>query len=266
MTRNRHGINAYKQVAESSISGQGADKVDKAALFEQYKRRIYQLAHRMMDKVPANHPLEFEDMVSYGAMGLLEAVDRFDEERGIQFSTFVDYRIRGAMWDAVRSLDEVSRYSRDQAKQIEQTRQILEDSLGRPPTAEEMADEMGVELEEFFVLEGKVQSVQTVSLDWEDSEGRRPFIEALADEHSVSAEDLVMQEDFRDQVKAAIQGLSDKKRDCILLYYGRSLNLSEIAEVFDVTPSRVSQIISAARKELRESLKEIASLYGFVQD
>ena len=117
----------------------------------------------MMDKVPSNHPLEFEDMVSYGAMGLLEAVDRFDEERGIQFSTFVDYRIRGAMWDAIRSLDEVSRYSRDQAKQIEQTRQILEDGLGRPPTAEEMANEMGVDLEEFFVLEGRVQSVQTVS-------------------------------------------------------------------------------------------------------
>ena len=88
-----------------------------------------------------------------------------------------------------------------------------------------MANEMGVDLEEFFVLEGRVQSVQTVSLDWEDSEGRRPFIEALADEHSVSAEDLVMQDDFRDQVRAAIQGLSDKKRDCVLLYYGRNLNL-----------------------------------------
>ena len=94
-------------------------------MFEQYKRRIYQLAHRMMEKVPGNHPLEFEDMVSYGAMGLLEAVDRFDEDRGIQFSTFVDYRIRGAMWDAIRSLDEVSRYSRDQAKQIEQTGSCL---------------------------------------------------------------------------------------------------------------------------------------------
>ena len=107
----------------------------------------------------------------------------------------------------IRSLDEVSRYSRDQAKQIEQTRQIIRRWFGRPPTAEEMADEMGVDLEEFFVLEGKVQSVQTVSLDWEDSEGRKPFIEALADEHSVSAEDLVMQDDFREQVRAAIQGL-----------------------------------------------------------
>ena len=152
------------------------------------------------------------------------------------------------MWDAIRSLDEVSRYSRDQAKQIEQTRMMLEEGLGRPPTAEEMADEMGVDLEEFFVLEGKVQSVQTVSLDWEDSEGRRPFIDAFTDEHSVSAEDLVMEEDFRDQVRAAIQGLSNKKRDCILLYYGRNLNLSEIAEVFDVTPSRVSQIISSTMK------------------
>ena len=88
---------------------------------------------------------------------------------------------------------------------------MLEDGLGDHRQAEEMANEMGVELEEFFVLEGKVQSVQTISLDWEDSEGRRPFIDALADEHSVSAEDLVMEEDFRDHVRAAIQGLSNKE-------------------------------------------------------
>jgi RNA polymerase sigma factor for flagellar operon FliA len=263
MTRSKHGINAYKQVAEVSIN---VNKVDKEALFEQYKRRIYQLAHRMMSKLPSNHPLEFEDMVSYGAMGLLEAVDRFDEDRGIKFSTFVDYRIRGAMWDAVRSLDDMSRYSRDQAKQIEQTRQLLEDNLGRAPTAEEMAQEIGIDVEEFFVLEGKLQSVQTVSLDFEDGEGRRPFLEALADENDLDAEDLMMEDDFRNQVRQAIQGLSDKKRDCILLYYGRNLNLSEIAEVFDVTPSRVSQILSGARADLRETLKEIATLYGFVQE
>ena len=266
MTRNRHGINAYKQAAETTGSTQGASNMDKAATFEQYKRRIYQLAHRMMEKVPANHPLEFEDMVSYGAMGLLEAIDRFDEQRGIKFSTFADYRIRGAMWDALRDLDEVSRYSRDKAKQLEHTRQMLEDELNRAPTAQEMALQLGVELDEYFAMESKNQSVHTVSLDWEDSEGRRPFIEALADEHNVTAEDLMMEEDFRQEVRAAITNLSDKKRDCVLLYYGRNLNLSEIAEVFDVTPSRVSQILSAARKDLRDSLKTVASLYGFVQD
>ena len=148
------------------------------------------------------------------------------------------------------------------AKQIEQTRQLLEDGLGRPPTAEEMANEMGVELEEFFVLEGKVQSVQTVSLDWEDSEGRRPFIEALADEHSVSAEDLVMQDDFRVQVRAAIQGLSNKKRDCILLYYGRNLNLSAELPRFLMLHRHVSaRLFRAARKELQRVIEGDCLLY-----
>ena len=146
-------------------------------------------------------------MVSYGAMGLLEPwIVLMMRGVSVQLLSTID---SGAGCDSF--FDEVSRYSRDQAKQIEQTRQLLEDGLGRPPTAEEMAVEMGVELEEFFVLEGKVQSVQTISLDWEDSDGRRPFIDALADEHSVSAEDLVMEEDFRDQVRAAIQGLSNKR-------------------------------------------------------
>ena len=263
MTRSRQGIHAYKQAVEKTSS---PSAMDKEALFEQYKKRIYQIAHRLMEKIPANHPLEFEDMVAYGASGLLEASERCEPERNNQFSTFVDYRVRGAMWDAIRSLDEVSRYSRDQAKNLEQTRQILENGLGRPPTAEEMSIELGVDLEEFFILEGKVQSVQTISLDWEDEEGRRPFLEALADEHSITAEDVIMEEDFRESVRDAIGQLSDRKRECILLYYGRNLNLSEIAEVFDVTPSRVSQIISAARQELKESLRETASLYGFVQE
>jgi len=266
MTKNRHGINAYKKAVESSPALTSFQQMDKGALFEQYKKRIYQIAHRLMEKIPTNHPLEFEDMVSYGAIGLLEAIERFDPERNNQFSTFVDYRVRGAMWDAIRSLDEVSRYSRDQAKHLQQTRQILEEGLGRPPSSREVAEEMGMELEEFFIFEGKVQSVHTVSLDVEDDDGNRPFLEALADESNLTAEEMIMEDDFREQVREAIMGLSERQRECVLLYYARDLNLSEIAEVFDVSASRVSQILSSARKQLKESLQEVATLYGFVEE
>ena len=74
MTRNRQGIHAYKQAVEKTAN---PSSMDKEALFERYKKRIYQIAHRLMEKIPANHPLEFEDMVSYGAIGLLEAIERF---------------------------------------------------------------------------------------------------------------------------------------------------------------------------------------------
>ncbi len=263
MTRNRQGVNAYRQAAERI---QQPSERDKAQLFEEYKKRIYQLAHRLMERVPPSMPLEFEDLVSYGAMGLFDAVERFDPEQDNQFSTFADYRIRGAMWDAIRSLDQVSRYTRDQAKEIEHARERLEDVFGRPPTASEMATEMGRSVDEFFILEGKVQSVQHVSIDFDDSEGGRSFLETFADEHQLTGEELVMQDDFREQVRQAISELSDRKRDCILLYYGRNLNLSEIAAVFDITSSRVSQILSAARIELKANLQEVASLYGFVTD
>jgi RNA polymerase sigma factor for flagellar operon FliA len=129
-----------------------------------------------------------------------------------------------------------------------------------------MATEMGMSVDEFFILEGKVQSVQHVSIDFDDSEGGRSFLETFADEHQLTGEELVMQDDFREQVRQAISELSDRKRDCILLYYGRNLNLSEIAAVFDITSSRVSQILSAARIELKANLQEVASLYGFVTD
>ena len=83
--RNRTGVNAYRQVAEQSAS---PSQIDKSELFEQYKKRIFQIAHRLMERVPPSTPLEFEDLVSYGAIGLLEAVERFDPERDNQFSTF----------------------------------------------------------------------------------------------------------------------------------------------------------------------------------
>jgi RNA polymerase sigma factor (sigma-70 family) len=75
-----------------------------------------------------------------------------------------------------------------------------------------------------------------------------------------------MEDDFREQVRDAIMGLSERQRECVLLYYARNLNLSEISEVFDVSSSRVSQILSSARKQLKESLQEVAALYGFVEE
>ena len=259
--QNQKGIKAYQQTAAK-------DKVplDYETLFEQYKKRIYQIAHHMMNRVPRSMPLEFDDLVSYGAIGLLEAAEKFDASRQNQFSTFADYRIRGAMLDAIRSMDENSRYSRDQAKMIQNAKQTLEYQLGRQPEGTEVADYLGMDVDNYYSLEGKVQSVSHVSLDMENDEGGHTFLEILADDASMDAEELMMNDDFRQQVRAAIMNLADRKRDCILLYYARSLNLAEIAEIFDITPSRVSQILNSARKDLKDNLQELATTYGFISE
>lgn len=253
----KYGIKAYKDTAAKDRPSTNYEE-----LYEKYKRRIYQIAHHMMSRVPKNMPLDFEDLVSNGAIGLLEAAEKFDPTRQNQFSTFADYRIRGAMLDAIRAMDETSRYSRDQAKSINNAKKTLEYQLGRSVEGTEVAEYLGMDLDSYYLLESKVQSISHVSLDMEADESRASFIEVLADETSLDAEELMMNEDFRQQVRQAIMGLTEKKRDCILLYYARSLNLSEIAEVFAITPSRVSQILNAARQDLREQLVDLAQIYG----
>lgn len=259
-SKNRSGMKAYQQMAAMVQE----HEMDREQLFMRYQKRIYQIAHRLKSKIPAGSPIEFEDLVSYGAIGLFDAADRFDPQRDNQFSTFVDYRIRGAMLDALRSLDEMSRHSRDQAKDIQYHTKNLALQLNREPTPTEISQSMGIPIEQFYSIQNKVQSISHVSIDVQDSdENTRSLLEVLADDSSVGAEDILLNEEFRRQVRQAIEQLSEQRRNCILLYYARNLNLSEIAEVFDVTPSRISQILSSARKELRESLKDIVREYDF---
>lgn len=254
-SKNRQGAKVYQQMAAVTQEY----KLDREELFDRYKKRIYQIAHRIKSRIPPGSPLEFEDLVSYGAMGLFDAADRFDPSMKNQFSTFVDYRIRGSMLDALRSLDEMSRHSRDQAKEIKEVTERIRLETGRDPEAKEVAEAMGISLDTFYDIENKVQNISHTSFDFEvDQEGNsRSFLELLTDDSDRTAEDMLLDEEFRHQVRAAIEELSQRKRECILLYYGRNLNLSEIAEVFDVTPSRISQVLGAARHDLKELLKDV---------
>jgi len=263
-SRTRQGMRVYQQAATRTVD----TELDREALFHKYKRRIYHIAHRIKSRIPPGSPLDFEDLVSYGSIGLFEAVDRFDSTRNNQFSTFADYRIRGAMFDALRSLDDLSRHSRDQAKEVREHSEILEKQLDRVPTGNEIASSMGMEIDEFYQLQNKVQSISHVSIDGEldNHDDSRSLLNILADENNVSAMDLLLNEEFRKEIRKVIEELSDRKRQCVLLYYGRNLNLSEIAEVFDVTPSRISQILNGVRMELREILQELASEYGYGDD
>ena len=128
-----------------------------------------------------------------------------------------------------------------------------------------MADSLGIALEDYHLLLHKTRTVShiPIEVDAESSEEPRSLLNILADESNVSAVDVLLNEEFRTQIRNAIEQLTDRKRQCVLLYYGRNLNLSEIAAVFDVTPSRISQILNSVRGELRIALKDIASEYGY---
>ena len=254
----RSGLRAYEQQM-SSISLQERSKDD---IFSEFQPRILFIARRLASRLPANIPLAMEDLVSYGAIGLLEAIERFDASRNNQFNTFADFRIRGAMRDAIRSFDTMSRHRRDQEKDVRKVEEALYRDFGRQPLPSEVAQELGVSLSEYFQLKNNTQNVIEASVVVSDNSEEKVLVELLED-NGINALDVLLDEEFRIGVRNVIDLLEERQRQCILLYYGRNLNLSEVAKVFEITPSRVSQILSKARAILVTSLREIAQEAGY---
>ncbi len=228
-----------------------------------YQRKILLLSRRIAERLPSGCELGAEDLSSFGAIGLLEAFDRFDENRDILFTTFAEYRIRGAMMDALRATDTFTRHRRQVSKEILDAKRRLTGELGRTPEPGEMAQRLGMDLDTYWRNMDRVKPVSHVNLD--DSSGPdgsgtgRTFAETITDDRFRSAFSSIMGAQARGALKGAIQRLSERKRECVLLYYGRDMNLMEVAETFNVTPSRISQILSEARVDL---LRELDGVVG----
>ena len=225
-----------------------------------YHRKVLLLARRLSDRLPPDASMQYDDLVSCGAIGLLEAFDRYDDERGIQFSTFAEYRIRGAMLDALRQGDTFTRRRRQLAKRVAYAQSELKRELGREPTPEECADALGMDLEEYWKAVDKVQPVNLVSIDaQQDDEGEdsRSLLDVLVTGSVDEADRQLLGQEVRQHLREAIKGLPERHRHCVLMYYGKDMSLAEIAEVYGVTPSRISQILSDGRKRLRKAIEHV---------
>jgi len=234
------------------------DGMTREEICKRFQNRIMLLARRLAARLPSGSELNRDDLASHGAIGLLEAIDRYDETRNIQFSTYAEYRIRGAMMDALRACDIFSRHRRQMSRNLQQTARELERKLGRPPSPGEVAKKLGVSITEYWDLQDRVAPVSYVSIDNTDSpdgeDDGRSLAESMLGTDGDAAFRALLQQEGREQIREAISNLSERKRTCVMLYYGRDMSLAEIAAVFKVTPSRICQILSGARKELHRSL------------
>lgn len=219
-----------------------------------YQPKVLAIARRMHERLSAEVRLPLDDLAAVGAMGLLEAFDRFDPAREIQFSTFAEYRIRGAMYDAIRENDSFSRRRRQLAKRVNAAADEIRREHGRAARAEEVARRLEISVDEYHAVVDSTKPVVTMSFDGPEDEGGLSLAERLPDAHS-SAEARLVARDTRRLLKLAIAELPDRQRQCILMYYGSELSLAEIAQVFDVTMSRVSQILTEARARLKKKLQ-----------
>jgi RNA polymerase sigma factor for flagellar operon FliA len=241
-------------------SGKPQPSLDREKTYQQYLPRIRLIARRISDRIPPGSSITLDDLKSCGAIGLLEAIERYEPERDILFSTFADYRIRGAMIDALRAADEMSRYRREKAKELEATQLALAHKLHRKAKDHEVAEALNLPLEQYHKLQSNLRNITHVSLDSREDGGddSRSLLETIA---NVSSDDPVLtllSREMHQQVRDAIDELPDRSRECVLLYYGRNLTLAEIAAVYELTPSRISQILRSARIELKQSLQSVA--------
>ena len=247
----RQAIQAYNQHA--LVGNEETNHQDQEDVFIAYRPKIVAIARRLYSKLSSSSSIEIDDLVSAGGMGLLEALERYDSSRDNRFSTFAEYRIRGAMLDVIRSYDHVSRYRRDQAKELKQVGTDFFQQMGREPTTQELVELTGLSQEQIDQVRLDSVSSPLVSIEQENSE-ERGLLDILSDSSEVDPLESLLNIELRTQIEIAIETLSEKERQCVLLYYGRNMNLHEIAEVFELTSARISQLLSSARKKLKEEI------------
>ena len=246
--------NAYFQTDNTPDSKQRDD------LILAYTPLIKYIAARLAARLPPQ--VAFDDLVSSGIVGLIDAIDKFDLTKKVQFKTYAEFRIRGAMLDELRSLDWVPRSVRKKATQIEHSLSSLEKKFGRPATDEEMATSLDVSLNHYYKL---LDETKTISfMDIELLRQKKPEaivsgeLSAISMDQSDPFAALNLQQ-IRDLLAKNINNLPKNERLTVSLYYFNELTMKEIGNVLGYTESRISQIHSKAMLRLRTKLRNSLS-------
>jgi RNA polymerase sigma factor FliA len=224
-----------------------------------YSPMVKFVAGRLGAGLPSH--VDDADLISYGLMGLIGAIERFEPERGIKFETFAMTRIRGAIIDELRSLDWVPRSVRSRAREIEAAQVKLEHELQRAPSEAELAQKLGIEEEELrsSLLEIANSSVYALDELWtvSDSSGDKvSLLDTISDPRAEDPQESLDSSEIKDRLTEAIASLPEREQLVVALYYYEGLTLREIGEVLGVTESRVSQLHTKAVMRLKTHLQQ----------
>jgi RNA polymerase sigma factor for flagellar operon FliA len=229
-------------------------------LIVQYLPLVKYVVGRLAVGLP--HLLTSEDVISYGVVGLIDAVERYEAGRNVKFSTYAIARIRGAIIDELRALDWLPRQVRKQAREIEQTMSRLDQELGRPATEREVAESMGMPLEKLQQALFDSSST-TISLnrmaDAGNNERASQVLPDLADENAIDGLDYSERVELSKALGQAISRLTEREQQMLSLYYVDELNLREIGAVLNVSESRVCQMHTKAILQLRGFMRRMLS-------
>jgi len=220
----------------------------------QHVHLVKHVVHRM--GFNGSPPFDREDLIGDGILGLINAVDRFDPERGIQFVTYATIRIRGQILDSLRSRDLLPRPARQRVKHLEEAVTELIGTFGLPPTEEQLAQHLGLSLDQLrqTLMDA---SFEIWSMDAPLAEGAQGFCLQNLLRASEESEPSVRHDlrEMREQIRCALRQLPHRQRVLLSLYYYEELTMKEIGEILSISESRVSQLHAQAILSLRSLLR-----------
>lgn len=238
--------------------GERRDAATRDRLVLHYAPLVKYVAGRIGTGLPAH--VDIADLVQSGIFGLVDAIERFEPDRGLKFETYAIQRIRGAILDDLRAQDWVPRSVRSRAREVERAMERLEAKLHRSATDAEIAVELGITVAELRDLYAQLQLTSVAALDELVAAGRSGSLaETLADDEAKDPVLAMEDRENRRLLAEAIAQLGERDRTVVTLYYFENLTLAEIGKVLGVTESRVCQLHTRAVLRLRGKLLEAAS-------
>ena len=247
-----------------AIKQQAAEEIEittenREEVIKRYSPMIKYVANRIAMRLPPH--IEVDDLISVGVLGLMDAISKYDSSRGAKFKTYAEFRVRGAILDELRAMDWVPRSIRQKASNVDKVVQELQAKLSRSPEDEEVAEEMGISLDQFHDTLNETKSIPVFSLEdlgiAKESGEQQSLLDCLAGKADADPQTQIRLIELKEIIAKAIDALPEKERLMVSLYYYEELTMKEIGAVLEITESRVSQIHSKAVYRLRTKLKAI---------
>jgi RNA polymerase sigma factor for flagellar operon FliA len=230
-----------------------AISADNASLIVEYYPLARTIARRTHSRLPKG--IDLDDLVSTAVIGLIEAVERYDASRGVAFKSYAKHRIQGAILDSLRATDWVPRAVRRRAEMVDAATRSLRDSLGRAPSVQELAQHLGLTIEETHDLVHNTDTRPLLSLDVPvDEEAGTPLADLVPDNDN-SPDRSVEARELRQRTIDAIEELPERERIAIHLFYFQELSLKEVGSVLGVSESRACQLNTQGIKRLQARLR-----------
>lgn len=206
--------------------------------------------------------VEYEDLVSYGIFGLIDAIDKFDSMKAVKFETYASLRIRGAILDQIRKMDWIPRTIRQKQKKIDSAMKEIEQDTGRMATDEEIAKKLGITDDDYLGWQSQMKITGLVSLD-EFLESGTESIPQQGNQHRFeSPEEVIEKTELKKTLELALELLTEKEKKVILLYYYEDLTLKEISNVLEVSESRISQLHTRALQKMKIKMGNYMGIFS----